>query len=189
MWVWDPGYGIRDPRSGKNLFRIPDPGVKKAPDPGSGSATLPITMHVRLRVLTWAEQRAPPDWTASRPQWERAPECSPPGTLRCEQRWRSRRDPRARETWDRASPVWPENGRQSRPGPGPWQERRTGLPEREENFNFKSCLFLTSSSLRQILEYEQRHTKCWSDNLERYKQPLQFSLWYSLAHNLTKSFT
>ncbi len=33
IWVWDPG-------SGKNLFRIPDPGVKKAPDPGSGSATL-----------------------------------------------------------------------------------------------------------------------------------------------------
>jgi hypothetical protein len=32
IWVWDPG-------SGKNLFRIPDPGVKKAPDPGS--ATLP----------------------------------------------------------------------------------------------------------------------------------------------------
>jgi hypothetical protein len=31
--VWDPG-------SGKTLFRIPDPGVKKAPDPGSGSATL-----------------------------------------------------------------------------------------------------------------------------------------------------
>jgi hypothetical protein len=36
------GSGIQDPRSGirKNLFRIPDPGVKKAPDPGSGSATL-----------------------------------------------------------------------------------------------------------------------------------------------------
>ena len=33
IWVWDPG-------SGKDLFRIPDPGVKKAPDPGSGSATL-----------------------------------------------------------------------------------------------------------------------------------------------------
>jgi hypothetical protein len=33
VWVWDPG-------SGKNLFRIPDPGVKNAPDPGSGSATL-----------------------------------------------------------------------------------------------------------------------------------------------------
>ncbi len=28
IWLWDPG-------SGKNLFRIPDPGVKKAPDPGS----------------------------------------------------------------------------------------------------------------------------------------------------------
>jgi hypothetical protein len=36
-WVWDPG-------SGKNLFRIPDPGVKKAPDPGSGSATQLINM-------------------------------------------------------------------------------------------------------------------------------------------------
>jgi hypothetical protein len=32
------GFGIRDPE--KNLFRIPDPGVKKAPDPGSGSAKL-----------------------------------------------------------------------------------------------------------------------------------------------------
>ncbi len=30
IWVWDPG-------SGKNLFQIPDPGVTKAPDPGSGS--------------------------------------------------------------------------------------------------------------------------------------------------------
>jgi hypothetical protein len=28
IWLWDPG-------SGKNLFRIPDPGVKKAPDSGS----------------------------------------------------------------------------------------------------------------------------------------------------------
>jgi hypothetical protein len=35
IWLWDPG-------SGKNLFRVPDPGVKKAPDPGSGSATLCI---------------------------------------------------------------------------------------------------------------------------------------------------
>jgi hypothetical protein len=49
IWVWDPGSEIRDPRSeirdpgseirdpgsGKNLFRIPDLGVKKAPDPGS----------------------------------------------------------------------------------------------------------------------------------------------------------
>jgi hypothetical protein len=36
IWVWDPG-------SGKNLFQIPDPGVKEAPDPGSGSATLIMT--------------------------------------------------------------------------------------------------------------------------------------------------
>jgi hypothetical protein len=36
--IMDPGSEIRD--SEKNLFRIPDPGVKKAPDPGSGSATL-----------------------------------------------------------------------------------------------------------------------------------------------------
>jgi hypothetical protein len=40
IWIWDPGSEIRDPGSGKNLFRIADPGVKKAPDPGSGSATL-----------------------------------------------------------------------------------------------------------------------------------------------------
>jgi hypothetical protein len=33
IWVWDPG-------SGKNLIWIPDPGVEKAPDPGSRSATL-----------------------------------------------------------------------------------------------------------------------------------------------------
>ena len=39
------GSGIRDPGSGKNLFRIPDPGVKKAPDPGS--ATLPKTMMIQ----------------------------------------------------------------------------------------------------------------------------------------------
>jgi hypothetical protein len=38
--IRDPRSGIRDPGSGKNLFRIPNPGVKKAPDPGSGSATL-----------------------------------------------------------------------------------------------------------------------------------------------------
>jgi hypothetical protein len=43
IWVWYPGCEIRDPGSRKNLFRIPDPGVKKAPDPGSGSATLTFT--------------------------------------------------------------------------------------------------------------------------------------------------
>jgi hypothetical protein len=35
IWVWDPGSEIWDPGSGKNLFWISDPGVKKAPDPGS----------------------------------------------------------------------------------------------------------------------------------------------------------
>ncbi len=65
-FFWSQRPGIRDPGSGiwkkpfltylilyleiryryffsiieYNLFRIPDPGVKKAPDPGSGSATL-----------------------------------------------------------------------------------------------------------------------------------------------------
>ncbi len=38
-WVWDPVSEIRVPE--KNPFRMPDPWVKKAPDPGSGSATLP----------------------------------------------------------------------------------------------------------------------------------------------------
>jgi hypothetical protein len=33
IWVWDPGSEIRKKP-------IPDPGVKTAPDPGSGSATL-----------------------------------------------------------------------------------------------------------------------------------------------------
>jgi hypothetical protein len=42
IWVWDPDPGseIR-----KNLFRIPDPGVKKAPNPGS--TTLPPSMECR----------------------------------------------------------------------------------------------------------------------------------------------
>jgi hypothetical protein len=34
------GFGIRDKRSGIRKKPIPDPGVKKAPDPGSASATL-----------------------------------------------------------------------------------------------------------------------------------------------------
>jgi hypothetical protein len=53
------GFGIRDPRSGKNLFRIPDSGVKKAPDPGSGSATLYFVFlnfwswnRIRMRKIT-----------------------------------------------------------------------------------------------------------------------------------------
>jgi hypothetical protein len=39
IWSWNPG-------SGKNPFRIPDPWVKKAPDPGSGSATLMVSNKV-----------------------------------------------------------------------------------------------------------------------------------------------
>ncbi len=39
LWIWDPG-------SGKNLSRIPDPGVKKAPYPGSGSATLDSVINL-----------------------------------------------------------------------------------------------------------------------------------------------
>jgi hypothetical protein len=35
IWVRDPGSNIREPGSGNYLFRIPDPGVKKAPDPGT----------------------------------------------------------------------------------------------------------------------------------------------------------
>ncbi len=46
------GFGIRDPGSGKNLFRIPDPGVKKVPDPGSGSATLPCELSNNFCVLS-----------------------------------------------------------------------------------------------------------------------------------------
>jgi len=34
------GAEIRDPEKTYSVTRIPDPGVKKAPDPGSGSATL-----------------------------------------------------------------------------------------------------------------------------------------------------
>jgi hypothetical protein len=34
-WVWDPGSGIRDPGSGKNLFRIPDPGSRGQKGTGS----------------------------------------------------------------------------------------------------------------------------------------------------------
>jgi hypothetical protein len=51
IWVWDPG-------SGKNLFRIPDPGVKMAPDPGSGSATL-LTDCIKaedIQVQTYPER-------------------------------------------------------------------------------------------------------------------------------------
>jgi hypothetical protein len=47
------GSGIRDPASGKNLFRIPGSKSHRIPDPGSGSATLPITNPVFKEMLRW----------------------------------------------------------------------------------------------------------------------------------------
>ncbi len=38
------GSRIRDPGSGKNLFRIPDLGVKKTPDPGSASLAYTVSI-------------------------------------------------------------------------------------------------------------------------------------------------
>jgi hypothetical protein len=49
IWVWDPG-------SGKNLFLIPDPGVKKSPDPGSGSATLEFVIFIYTAPVPYSYQ-------------------------------------------------------------------------------------------------------------------------------------
>jgi hypothetical protein len=60
------GSEIRDP----DLFRIPDPRVKKEPDPGSGSATLREIMilrqgiYSRLSIKIWQTGRKN---TAERP--------------------------------------------------------------------------------------------------------------------------
>jgi hypothetical protein len=40
IWLWDPRSGIRKKPIPDPGSQILDPGVKKAPDPGSGSATL-----------------------------------------------------------------------------------------------------------------------------------------------------
>jgi hypothetical protein len=48
IWLWDPG-------SGKNLIRIPDPGVKKAPDPGSATLAAPL-------VVAAGEEGKVSDW-------------------------------------------------------------------------------------------------------------------------------
>jgi hypothetical protein len=47
------GFGIRDPisESKKNLFRIPDLGVKKAPDPGSATLHMP-TANIFKKIKT-----------------------------------------------------------------------------------------------------------------------------------------
>jgi hypothetical protein len=52
------GSGNRDPGSGKNLFWIQDPGVKKAPDPGSGSATLFSTGNKQQHTKTVLQARS-----------------------------------------------------------------------------------------------------------------------------------
>jgi hypothetical protein len=65
IWIWypgseiqdprsgiqDPRSGIQDPGSGKKLFRIPDPGVKKAPDPGSATllGAVPLVLQAKNR--------------------------------------------------------------------------------------------------------------------------------------------
>jgi hypothetical protein len=45
------GSEIRDPEKTYSGSLIPDPGVKKAPDPGSGSATLLFHVHVPVLRL------------------------------------------------------------------------------------------------------------------------------------------
>jgi hypothetical protein len=52
------GSGIRDPGSVKNLFRIPDSGSRgqKAPDPGSGSATLLGSKEYFLKLFVFSCQ-------------------------------------------------------------------------------------------------------------------------------------
>ncbi len=53
--IRDPGSEIQDPEKTYSGSRIPDPGVKKAPDPGSGSATLKQNLNffveVSIRIL------------------------------------------------------------------------------------------------------------------------------------------
>jgi hypothetical protein len=61
-------FGIRDPGSGKNLSRIrkkpipdPGPGVKKPPDPGTGSATLENSSAIIMAFLGGPEVTRRPE--------------------------------------------------------------------------------------------------------------------------------
>jgi hypothetical protein len=56
IWVWDPGSEIRDPEKTYSGSRIPDPGVKKAPDPGS---LIPDPGSVSATLLPTEEITAP----------------------------------------------------------------------------------------------------------------------------------
>jgi hypothetical protein len=52
------GSGIRDPGSGKNLFRIPDPGVKKEPDPGSATLLFGQSRsRIRIQIQVFNDQK------------------------------------------------------------------------------------------------------------------------------------
>jgi hypothetical protein len=51
IWVRHPGSEIRDPEKTYSGSRIPDPGIKKAPDPGSGSATLCTFLQYELNYI------------------------------------------------------------------------------------------------------------------------------------------
>ncbi len=71
------GFGIRDPRSGKKPFRIPDPGVKKAPDPGSGSATQVKALKSWPVDICQGEYGRPRLHTGSAPPPSSFPRCRP----------------------------------------------------------------------------------------------------------------
>jgi hypothetical protein len=58
IWVWDPGSEIRKKP-------IPDPGVKKAPNPGSGSATLIFCWHLESHRRKEQDPELHPDLTVS----------------------------------------------------------------------------------------------------------------------------
>jgi hypothetical protein len=47
IWPWDPGSEIRDPEKTYSGSRIPDPGVKKAPDPDPQHCILMLCCGVR----------------------------------------------------------------------------------------------------------------------------------------------
>jgi hypothetical protein len=57
------GSGIRDPGSGINPFRIPDPGVKKAPDPDPQHGLLPV-YRIRIRFQVKCKIRIRPEANA-----------------------------------------------------------------------------------------------------------------------------
>jgi hypothetical protein len=62
------GSGIRDPGSRKNLFRIPDPGVKKAPDPGSDPQHLSLIFLLLFQVCSERSAGAAEAFCAGEPR-------------------------------------------------------------------------------------------------------------------------